>query len=709
MAIFAHRKSVVLCLSFAASMFLVLTVPSSIASATQRNVPSSYGSIQSAINASSSGDEIVVNPGVYRENIEINNKYISLRSTGDVDNTVIAGNAGRSPVIIRNVPFRNGYKTLFSGFKITSGNSPAGHGGGITIYDHADPIIDNNKIENNYANTGGGILIYDNSNPLIKNNIVRNNTAYSFGGGVFAVRSSSPTIINNQITGNTTVGDTIQGGGPSGGGIYLENENSNESLKSQPTVVNNVISNNSADFAGGAIAVMVGVNANIEGNTIESNTAPYGGGIHLETHGSSPRIVNNSLNSNISPNRPNYSGSGHGGGIAVYASSKPYITDNSINLNRSSAGGAGIVVAEGSNADIERNSLNSNSAVDSGAEGGGIYVGHASASISNNVMNGNDSHLGGGIALLNASSTSIVNNTFVNNKVRQSIGGGGLFISNDPSTQSSVINNIFSSNEKYQIFEDSVKMNFENNFIQNSGLGLYYSYAAHGITNANTLNNSVNVNANNTIDGNPGFNNSAGGDFTLSQSSVARGSGKTTSIKDDRDLFARTTNDVGAYSYHDSNSIKKQPVYRFWSDTFHGHFYTISSAERNSILLAHQPSVWKYENTAYYAFSEQLPGTVPLYRFWSNKFSGHFYTTDSSERDYIIASYPTDTWNYEGIAYFVYPLNYQGLITTKPAYRFWSNTYKHHFYTTDESEKDYVQNSLSDVWSFEGNRFLVPY
>lgn len=676
--------------------------------ATQRSVPGSYSTIQSAINASRDGDEVVVSPGIYRENITILKKYITVRSTGDVDNTIIAGNPGRSPVIITEVPFRNGSKMVLSGFKITSGNSPAGHGGAVTIYNNSDPIIENNKIENNYANTGGGVLIYNNSNPLIRNNIIRNNTAYSFGGGIFAVRSSSPTIVGNQITGNSAYGDAFPNGGPSGGGIYLENENTNQSLRSYPTVANNTISNNSANFAGGAIAVMVGVNATIEGNTIDSNTAPYGGAIHLETHGSSPKIVSNEITSNVASYNAAHAGSGHGGGIAVYAWSNPIISDNLIKLNRSSSGGAGVVVAEGASPTIERNTIEANSAVDSGAEGGGIYVAQSTAAIMNNILDGNEAHLGGGIGLLNNSNTTIINNTLIKNKARQSLGGGGLFISNDSNTKSSILNNIFSDNEKYQIFEDSVKMKIENNHIKNSGLGIYYSYAAHAITTATALNNSSSINAANNIDGDPQFVNNLNQDYKLLSSSPARGVGQATSLYDDRDLYVRTTNDAGAYTYRDGSSIQKLPVYRFWSTSYSGHFYTISKDERNSIFSTYQPSVWRYENTAYYAYSQQLAGTVPVYRFWSNTFSGHFYTIDSSEKDYISTTYPPDVWKYEGVAYYVYPPSYSGPVAIKNAYRFWSDTYRHHFYTTDESEKTYVQSSLNNIWNFEGYRFSVP-
>jgi hypothetical protein len=41
-----------------------------------------------------------------------------------------------------------------------------------------------------------------------------------------------------------------------------------------------------------------------------------------------------------------------------------------------------------------------------------------------------------------------------------------------------------------------------------------------------------------------------------------------------------------------------KPIYRFWSDTYHGHFYTISESEKNDII-ANDPN-WRYEGITYY-------------------------------------------------------------------------------------------------------------
>ena len=149
-------------------------------------------------------------------------------------------------------------------------------------------------------------------------------------------------------------------------------------------------------------------------------------------------------------------------------------------------------------------------------------------------------------------------------------------------------------------------------------------------------------------------------------------------------------------------------VYRFWSNDFRGHFYTTSVSERDSIIANYPDSTWSYEGAAYGAFDTQVAGTVPLYRFWSARYRGHFFTTDAGERDTVIATYDDETWHFEGIAFYVYPSTTANAGTRTVA-RFWSDGFRHHFYTADATEAAYVKaNYPSNVWRFEADAFKVP-
>lgn len=100
------------------------------ASALDRYVPGGYNTIQAAIKASGNGDTVYVNPGTYTECITIDGKYVSLRAVnGDPNATLLTGCAGRSIIMVQNVPYREGVpRVTISGFRIANGSSPEGQG-----------------------------------------------------------------------------------------------------------------------------------------------------------------------------------------------------------------------------------------------------------------------------------------------------------------------------------------------------------------------------------------------------------------------------------------------------------------------------------------------------------------------------------------------------------------------------------------------------
>ncbi len=147
-------------------------------------------------------------------------------------------------------------------------------------------------------------------------------------------------------------------------------------------------------------------------------------------------------------------------------------------------------------------------------------------------------------------------------------------------------------------------------------------------------------------------------------------------------------------------------VYRFWSDKNQGHFYTMSDTEANSVINNYPSDVWNYEGVAWTAFPSQQPGTLPVYRFWSDKNQHHFFTISEDEKNHIIATYPKNVWNYEGIAYYAYPTQQPN---TTPVYRFWSDQNQGHFFTIDENEKNHIIATYpKNVWDYEGIGWYVP-
>ena len=167
--------------------------------------------------------------------------------------------------------------------------------------------------------------------------------------------------------------------------------------------------------------------------------------------------------------------------------------------------------------------------------------------------------------------------------------------------------------------------------------------------------------------------------------------------------IAGTRIDIGAVETAPATS----PVYRFWSSTKKSHFYTISITERDSVIANYDDAEWLYEGPAYVAYPSQVAGSSPLYRFWSQRYQGHFYTASVTERDAVVANYPDDEWSYEGIAYYILPTG-AGPGTTSVA-RFWSEKNRHHFYTASATERDAVIANYDDFeWKYENDAFNVP-
>ncbi|MDT7730242.1 MAG: hypothetical protein QOK45_495 [Mycobacterium sp.] len=491
-------------------------------------VPTTYRTISAAVKAAHSGDTVLVAPGTYRENVTIDGKYVVVRARStNPAATVITGRAGRTTVMIANVPTRRGVpRAALIGFRVTGGSASGGTGGGITALNHGDALIEKNLIDGNRAQHGGGVLVYGSSNPVITYNTIRGNHGSIMGGGVFVAMHSSPRIYGNTIQSNTVSGGTTPGGGPSGGGIYISNDGNNPAAtRSAPNVSRNTIVGNTVSFAGGGIVLGTGANAIIASNRISSNRSAYGGGIHIENHGAAPSITQNLIEANTAARSSAYPGSGSGGGISVFGGSRPKIGHNTIRSNRTSYAGGGIVLAEGSFSAVNGNRIIGNQVVPgiTGSFGGGIGVATAGGRLTNNVMQSNSAPVGGGIAMLGTGAVQVVNNVIVSNKATLAsfAAGGGLYIGAKPVNSTSIINNVVTDNNDYQIFENGRIARYSANLVTNTGKGLFFSFPAHELHSAAQFNGNAHVlYAHGNIATAPTFIDAATGNLALSAGSA---------------------------------------------------------------------------------------------------------------------------------------------------------------------------------------------
>lgn len=69
----------------------------------------------------------------------------------------------------------------------------------------------------------------------------------------------------------------------------------------------------------------------------------------------------------------------------------------------------------------------------------------------------------------------------------------------------------------------------------------------------------------------------------------------------------------------------EQPFYRMYNP-LGDHFYTASPSEESSL---NSGGGWNYQNITGYIDQAQGPNEIPLYRMWSTTYNGHFYTANN--------------------------------------------------------------------------------
>ncbi len=234
-------------------------------------VPEDFRTIQQAIQVSLEGEEVIVQPGTYIENIHSLGKNIVVRNVDPSDpaivgQTVIDGSQSGAVIYLSGT---EGETSAILGFTIRNGLGR--YGGGIcagTLTSQARTRIEGNIVTLSEALLGGGVFACDG---LIRGNVMLANTAVH-GGGL--------DLCDGIIYGNTVTGNTA---GDSGGGFSSCNGE----------IACNIVSANTAPRGGG----LMDCDGVIRNNIINGNRATSrGGGLaYCDGH-----IANNLIVGNVS-------------------------------------------------------------------------------------------------------------------------------------------------------------------------------------------------------------------------------------------------------------------------------------------------------------------------------------------------------------------------------------------------------------------------
>ncbi len=252
-----------------------------------------YTTVQAAVDASVTGDEIRVKTGSYTDRHDCPRNDIT--TTGTVPAVVC---------LDKTVTIRGGYNGKFTSrdpAAYPTSLNAASLGRVLYITGNISPTVDGLVLTHGSAaglggydyygttkDVGGGVYIITASAILSNNHITDNTTPYN-GGGVYAGYSSSQLAGNtieynradnngagvflyyeaSDLTGNIISHNTASN---SGGGVYLEDTG--------VTFTGNTISYNSAGSRGGGVSAAFS-GPNFNGNIFRSNTSDWGGGAYL--------------------------------------------------------------------------------------------------------------------------------------------------------------------------------------------------------------------------------------------------------------------------------------------------------------------------------------------------------------------------------------------------------------------------------------------
>ncbi|MCA9284004.1 MAG: hypothetical protein KDB94_02360 [Acidobacteria bacterium] len=257
------------------------------------HVPGDYSNIQSAINAASSGDTVIVGDGTFtgtnNRDLRIWGKAITVRSAhGPSATTIDCSLLGRGFLVIDG----EGQDTVIEGFTIQNCRATGANNGAGIYVNYASPTIRNCLVRFCLSESkGGGLYTYSTNSyaPVrIEGSTFFYNTAWAGGGGVWA---RNAVIVGSTFSTNQA-GQDSTGVPANGGGAYVASSQLHDNLfignrarrgggiamDGAVTLVNALFQDNSADVFGattnqGGAAMIDGPDCSVAFATFSGNWA----------------------------------------------------------------------------------------------------------------------------------------------------------------------------------------------------------------------------------------------------------------------------------------------------------------------------------------------------------------------------------------------------------------------------------------------------
>eukprot|EP01117_Protostelium_nocturnum_P012299 TRINITY_DN4525_c0_g1_i4.p1 TRINITY_DN4525_c0_g1~~TRINITY_DN4525_c0_g1_i4.p1 ORF type:complete len:803 (-),score=204.91 TRINITY_DN4525_c0_g1_i4:52-2436(-) len=308
--------------------------------------------------------------------------------------------------------------------------------GGLRVTASISSLVSNTIFASNGGDYGGGI--YSNSNLTVRNCLFQQNLVLQKGGGIYTETGVYLTVDNSTFSDGTgqLAGGGIWANGPSfisnssfynnvgqnGGGVVLSNEIGISTVEGC-IFLNNYVS----DHAGGGLFVNRRATGVVRNCLFQGNIAIFGGaGVFLEEF-SSLKVYN----SNFTSNSLMYYGSGYGGGIGGWISTKLQVFGCTFTSNNGTFGG-GIFATTFSEVVVQDSTFTSNTAL---LNGGGVSSNGFILTVNNSKFHLNVADAGGGLL---CDTCTVVSCEFQSNAARS---GGGLYCTTVSSFRNTFVNN----------------------------------------------------------------------------------------------------------------------------------------------------------------------------------------------------------------------------------------------------------------------------